>query len=174
MATASHVELSTANAGAFHASDITADSVKVGSRVLQENHDIHHMYFNSDGFHNHIAHHVLTLFSLGASAAEIQKAFDSNKDYQRPQFPVTGKNVEDMADKAKFNEFLGQEKYFHDYMVFFQKEMEAKGWEAVLNEHLFARDEHAELMLTRMYAGMVDTYIIVGLQLTVLKVSCIP
>jgi len=111
------------------------------------------MFFNNSGFHNHIAHHLLTIFALGANPQQIQKAFDDNKVIQRPQFPVEKRNVQDMADKAKFKEFLGKEQYFHDYEIFFRKQIEEKGWEQVLNEQLFAKDEHAERMLARMFAG---------------------
>lgn len=153
MATATHIELTPATAGVYHAPDISTQSAQIGSQLLQENHEKWHMYFNRDGFHNHIAHHLLTLYALGATPEEIQRGYDHNKSYQRPQLPVNEKNVEDMADRNKFKKFLGKEKYFHDYEVFFRKEIEQKGWEAVLTEQLFARDEHAETMLTRMYAG---------------------
>lgn len=155
MATATRVSLSPKIAGIFHAPDIKEESAKKGSELLQKNHDDFHAYFNNDGFHNHIAHHLLSLFALGATPQEIQKAYDSNASYQRPQFGITERNVEDMSDKNKFKEFLGKEKYFHDFEVFFSKEIEAKGWQAVLNEHVFAKDEKAETMFTRLYAGKI-------------------
>ena len=153
MATAAHVELSPAGAGIYHSPHISSESAKVASQVLQKNHENHHIFFNSEGFHNHVAHHILTVFALGASPAEIQKAFDGNKGYQRPTFPVEDKIVADMTNKDKFNQYLGQEKYNSDYVMFFQREIEAKGWEATLNEHLFAGDAHSEQLLTRMFAG---------------------
>lgn len=153
MATASHIELNPASAGVYHAPDITSESGKVASQLLQENHDKHHMYFNRSGFHNHIAHHLLTIYSLGATPDELKRAFDQNKGYQRPLPAVQDRIVEDLADREKFKQHLGKEEYFHDYEVYFRKEIDEKGWEAVLNEHLFAGDEHAKRLLTRMYAG---------------------
>lgn len=157
MATASHIELDPATAGVYHAPDITVASSKAGSQLLQENHEKFHMYFNRSGFHNHLAHHLLTIYALGATPGELQTAFDNNKTYQRPQFTVDKVNVQDMADPAQFKRFLGQEKYFHDFEMFFRKEMDEKGWETVLSEQVFARTEHAERMLSRMFAGMVLT-----------------
>jgi Questin oxidase-like len=162
MATASHVELSTNNTGVFHGPVVNSESAKAASRVLQENHDRYHIFFNPDGFHNHIAHHVLTIYALGATEQEIQKAYDINKDYQRPQNPVEEGVVEEMTDRAHFARYLGQEKHFRDYEIFFQKEIEAKGWESVLNEHLFAGDEHADALLVRMYAGFLHPIIHLG------------
>lgn len=156
MATASHIELDPGTAGVYHVPGITTASSKIGSQLLQENHDKFHIYFNTSGFHNHIAHHLLTIYALGATPDEIQQAFDNNKTMQRPQFPVEEQNVQDMADAAKFKKFLGKEKYFHDYEIFFRKEIDEKGWEAVLNEHVFSRTEHADAMLVRMFAGKID------------------
>ncbi len=153
MATASHIELDPAAAGVYHVPDISSQSSKIGSQLLQENHDKYHIYFNTGGFHNHIAHHLLTLYALGASADELQKAFDTNQGYQRAQYPVKERNVENMSDPERFQKFLGKEQYFHDFEAFFKKEIEEKGWEEVLNEHVFARTEHAERILDRMFAG---------------------
>ena len=162
MATASHVHLDPAIAGVYHAPSIQSSSAKAASELLQKNHDDYHMYFNSDGFHNHIAHHLLTIFSLGASPEELQKAFDFNADYQRPQFPIKQKNVQSMSDKSSFAKFLGKEQYFRDYEIFFQQEIEAKGWQAVLKEHVLAGDDHAEAMMTRMFAGFLHPIIHLG------------
>jgi hypothetical protein len=153
MATASHIELDAAAAGVYHVPDISAQAVKAGSRLLQENHDKYHMYFTERGYHNHIAHHLLTIYALGASPEELQQAFDINHTYQRPQFPVKERNVQSMDDPEEFKKFLGKEQYFHDFEDFFRKQIEEKGWEQVLNEHVFARTEHAERILDRMFAG---------------------
>ena len=162
MATASHVELSINVPGVFSGPNISAESAKTASQILQENHDKYHIFFNSDGFHNHIAHHVLSIYALGATKQEIQKAYDINKDYQRPQNPAQRKIVQDMSAKAIFAKFLGQEKYFSDYKVFFEKEIESKGWEAVLNERLFSGDEYADALLVRMYSGFLHPIIHLG------------
>ena len=162
MATAARVELTPETTGVYHTPGITAEAAKVGSELLQKNHDNNHIFFNRSGFHNHIAHHLLTTFALGATPQQLQHAFDNNIGYQRPQYPVDTRNVQIMTDRSKFKEFLGKEQYFHDYEIFFRKEIEAKGWQAVLNEHLFAGDEHAESLLTRMYAGFYHPIIHLG------------
>ena len=61
-----------------------------------------------------------------------------NASYQSPSKPVTAEVVRDMVDSEKFNKFLGQDTHYHDFLVFFQKELEAKGVDGVLNEYLFA------------------------------------
>jgi hypothetical protein len=112
----------------------------------------HHIFFNDIGFHNHIVHHILTLYGLGASASQIEAHYKRNSEYQRPPYPVEERTVTDMAVPGHFQKYMAQEKYYHDYVIFFQKEMEAKGWEIVLNEYLFSGTEQADDLFTRLFA----------------------
>ena len=61
--------------------------------------------------------------------------------------------MQDLSDYKKFHQYLGDERYYHDYLVFFQKEIDNKGYEEVINEYLLQGDERAEDMLCRLYAG---------------------
>jgi hypothetical protein len=114
----------------------------------------HHIFFNQQGFHNHIVHHLLTLYGLGAPASVIEKQYRANASYQRPALPVKEEEVQDMTNPAHFKSYLGKGKYYHDFLVFFQREMEQKGWEDVLNEYVFKGDERADDLLTRLFAGI--------------------
>jgi len=114
----------------------------------------HHIFFNQEGFHNHIVHHLLTLYGLGAPASVIEKHYKENASYQRPAFPVEERILEDMANPENFNKYLGKEKYYHDFLVFWQNEMEKKGWENVLNEYVFSLNERADDLLGRVFAGL--------------------
>lgn len=58
-----------------------------------------------------------------------------------------------MTNPDHFKKYLGKENHYHDFLLFWQNEIEEKGWEIVLNEYVFAGDERADDMLTRMYAG---------------------
>jgi hypothetical protein len=111
---------------------------------------------------NHIAHHLLTVFALNATPAEIQKCYDDNVSYQRPPEPLKESIVKDMHEPERFKTYLGDEKYYHDFLVFFQNEIESKTWQNVLNEYLFANDERANNMLCRLYAGFLHPIIHLG------------
>lgn len=113
----------------------------------------HHIYFNHMGFHNHIVHQLLTLYGLGAPVSVIEANYKRNAGYQRPQLPTKEATVADMANPEHFLKYLGQEKYYHDYVVFFQKEMEKMGWEKVLNEYLFSGTAQADALFGRLFAG---------------------
>jgi len=163
MATSSKVKLSIAEHPlAFFLPGITVESANKASELLQENHEKHHIFFNKSGFHNHIAHHLLTTYALGVSPSILQKHYDHNKSYQRPPVELEEKVVEAMHDPAKFKKCLGNEKYYHDFLIFFQKEMEEKGWQNVINDYVLKGDERADDMLTRLYAGFLHPIIHLG------------
>lgn len=70
--------------------------------------------------------------------------------------------VDDMHEPDRFKSYLGKEKYYHDFLVYFQREIDEKGWQNVLKEYLFAEDERADDMLVRMYAGFLHPIIHLG------------
>lgn len=102
---------------------------------------------------DHIAHHMLTLYALGASASEIQDQYNINKTIQRPAEPVDNAVVENLHDYNRFHDYLGNERYYHDYLVFFQAEIDKKGHETVIKEYCLKGDERANDLLVRLYAG---------------------
>ncbi|KAI9822586.1 MAG: hypothetical protein M1827_000305 [Pycnora praestabilis] len=162
MATASKVQLSLSHCGEFHLPDITTESAAKASEILQENHEDHHIFFNQSGFHNHIAHHILTLYALSASPSIIQRQYERNKSYQRPPQPVDKSVLKDMKEYSTFRKYLGNERYYHDFLIHFQEQMDKQGWEAVLNEYVFNGDEKADDMLVRMFGGFLHPIIHLG------------
>ena len=99
-------------------------------------------------------HHLLSLYALGGTPDELQKQYDSNAEYQRNPQPLDESIVDELHDSAAFKKYLDNERYFRDYMVFFQREIEKKGVGEVVNEYLLKGDERANDMLGRTYAGM--------------------
>ena len=98
-------------------------------------------------------HHLLTLYGLGASPSVIEEQYKHNASYQRPPGQLDLSIVEDMSDPMKFKKYLGKGQYHRDFLIYFQNEIEKKGWENVLNEYFFAGDERADDMLVRLYGG---------------------
>jgi hypothetical protein len=58
-----------------------------------------------------------------------------------------------MNNPTQFKDFLGKGKYYHPFLLFWQGEMNKKGWENVLNEYVFAGTESADDLLMRLYSG---------------------
>jgi hypothetical protein len=173
MATPSKIHLTVEDTGIVNFKPQNAETAAKTSELLQENHDVistfppsftlnlstltliqkHHIFYKASGFHNHIAHHLLTLYGLGAPASVIEARYKENANHQRPPFPVEERVLQDMSDPENFKKYFDQEKYYQDFLVFFQGEMEKKGWENVLNEYVFAGDERADEVFARLYAG---------------------
>ncbi|KAF2646786.1 hypothetical protein P280DRAFT_388210 [Massarina eburnea CBS 473.64] len=162
MATASTIRLEAGQKSKFRVERIGEESAQLTSRLLQENHEKHHIFFNQSGFHNHIVHHLLTLFALGATPSEIQKGYDDNTSYQRPPVSLKQEVVDDMHQPERFKTYLGNEEYYRDFLVFFQGQIEKLGWEDVLNEYVFKGDERADDMLVRMFSGFMHSIIHLG------------
>ncbi|KAF1998184.1 hypothetical protein P154DRAFT_547018 [Amniculicola lignicola CBS 123094] len=162
MASSSRIHLDPSQKPAFYVQGIGADTANTASGLLQENHEKHHIFFNQSGFHNHIVHHLLTLYALNASPSELKKAYDNNASYQRPPVALEPSIVDDMHIPEQYNKYLGKEKYYHDFLVFFQSEIAKNGWENVLNEYVFKGDDRADDMLVRMFAGFLHPIIHLG------------
>ncbi|KAF1968750.1 hypothetical protein BU23DRAFT_479364 [Bimuria novae-zelandiae CBS 107.79] len=162
MATASTVNLDTELQPEYSVKGLSDEGAKVTSELLQENHDKHHIFFNQNGFHNHIVHHLLTLFALKASPEEIKRGYKDNVYYQRPPVALKKEIVDDMHNPDRFKIYLGKEKYYHDFLKYFEDEISKKGWENVVNDELFKGDERADDMLARLFAGFLHPIIHLG------------
>jgi len=120
------------------------------------------MFFNSEGFHNHIAHHLLTTYALDASTKDLQHHFESNESYQRALDSYDEATVAKMQDPAAFIELLGDEKQYKNFLQFFRNEIENSGWQAVVNKFVFSKDEVATKMLPLVFAGFLHPLIHLG------------
>ncbi len=112
------------------------------SALLEADLREHHVFFNNDGFHNHIPHHLLSLYGTGAPAAALQSAYDANKGYQRRARGVHRRSSESSgSDAASLSDaqvlppdwyettapaHLGKQSYYADFLRFFQLDMERR------------------------------------------------
>ena len=67
--------------------------------------------------------------------------------------PVDRAALEDLADPAQFSQYMGKPARYHDFLVFFEAEIDQLGWQAVLNKYLFAGDARANDLLDRLVDG---------------------
>ncbi|KAF7542850.1 hypothetical protein G7Z17_g11224 [Cylindrodendrum hubeiense] len=162
MATAKRIRLTLSDIGVFHVDGISQESAVKASELLQLNHDQFHIYFNKIGLHNHLAHHMLTLFASGASPDGLQKLYDQNTGYQRRRGPSDSKVVDDMHDPTGFKKYVADGEKYADFLAFFEKEIDEKGWQVVLNEYLFKAGEEADDLLVRMFEGYLHPIIHLG------------
>ena len=105
---------------------------------------------------DHIVHGVLTILGLGATPEEIQQFYDREASYQKPRYPIDEQVVKAMADKDKFKDYLDQQPHYSNFLLYFQREIEAKGVKETLEEHVFADSEHASRVFPRVFCSQSD------------------
>ncbi|PBK66036.1 hypothetical protein ARMSODRAFT_1086932 [Armillaria solidipes] len=140
-----------------------ADSTLALQSVLRDNHDKWHIFFNDREFHNHISHHVLAVWTLGASKEIIEAVYRENVPAQRPAIKPPGP-----ISSANFNAHLGDEKYFGAYMTFFKEKISENGTASVLEEFVFSESANVDVttngnqqpgMLNRFMDGLIHPLI---------------
>ncbi|PQE27712.1 hypothetical protein CJF31_00009935 [Rutstroemia sp. NJR-2017a BVV2] len=149
MASGLCVKLSPSNAGVYHVSHIPPESFETANRLLQMNHDNHHVFFNERGLHNHITHYLLSQTALAARPAQMERAYFQEQKLQRPQFPADEQVVVNMNDPEFFRSGFSQENHYHNYLTFFKRQIGKRGVGPVVHDTLFSRTQNAELHLAR-------------------------
>ncbi|KAF8994981.1 hypothetical protein BDQ17DRAFT_1412346 [Cyathus striatus] len=140
---------------------VTPSSTDTLVRLLEDDYKNWHVYFNNRGFHNHTAHIVLALWSMGAHESVIKAAFDLSASIQRPAFTSPGD-----IDAKNWKEHLGDENYYNSYLKFFTDEVRTKGSAASLVEYVFSAGANVgseePAMVSRFVDGLVHPLIHTG------------
>ncbi|KAH6648997.1 hypothetical protein BKA67DRAFT_661928 [Truncatella angustata] len=162
MATPYAIKIAPDNTGLWHFSQ-SEDVANKATELLQKDIEKHHVFFNRDGFHNHISHQILALYGTGASAEDLARGYKENESYQRPALKAHSQAlIEELRDWDRAKQKLGKEQYYTDWLHFFQHETEHLGsWQKVLAEYMFkpGGDPRSEDMLVRMFAGFMHPLI---------------
>ncbi|RDB30618.1 Questin oxidase [Hypsizygus marmoreus] len=142
---------------------ISPDSTEALRHALQLNHEKWHVFFNEQGFHNHIAHYVLALWALGAPAEIIRAAYASLEGEQMSVIEPPGK-----ITRENFGIHLGDHRYWKAYLAFFRNAMQTKGVSEMLEEYVFDikanfdGGEKGQEMLNRFLDGLLHPIIHAG------------
>ncbi|KAK0451424.1 uncharacterized protein EV420DRAFT_716899 [Desarmillaria tabescens] len=143
-----------------------AESTLALQSVLRDDYEKWHTFFNDKGFHNHIVHHVLAVWALGASKEIIEAVYREDSPSQRPAIKSPGP-----ISSANFNAHLGDEKYYGAYMTFFKDKIAEKGIASVLEEFVFSefvnvdattKGNQQPAMLNRLMASLIHPMIHMG------------
>ncbi|KAH7103881.1 hypothetical protein BKA62DRAFT_670055 [Auriculariales sp. MPI-PUGE-AT-0066] len=145
---------------------VSDESTRALAKWLKENHLNFHCYFNNQGFHNHLAHHLFAAYKLGAKPSLIEAAYQEHASYQRKAFPSPGK-----IDENNWKTHLGNDKYYQAYLDFFAERVLADGMASALNKYVFSDEanwadetdaQKAPRMLDRFFASLVHSLIHFG------------
>ncbi|KAJ2681752.1 hypothetical protein H4R19_007271, partial [Coemansia spiralis] len=115
---------------------IDATTLHAATRLCARDYLEHHAYFNDRGFHNHLNHHLLAVFTMGASAERLQTVFDQNKQMVRSRDAYSD-SVDINADN--YMEHFGNPRCYASYIHFFRGELDAArdDWKACALDYFF-------------------------------------
>ncbi|EIN04883.1 hypothetical protein PUNSTDRAFT_75682 [Punctularia strigosozonata HHB-11173 SS5] len=133
--------------------------------ALKDNHERWHLFFNDRGFHNHTAHRLLALWTLGGSAPLLETAYEKDKKTQRKVIASPSE-----ITTENFTKHLGDEVYYRAYLDFFVDAIKRDGVAATLKTYLFSYRYNfgdgtlgsRPYMLDRFVAGVIHPLIHVG------------
>jgi hypothetical protein len=121
--------------------------------LLKMNDTNHDMFFNDQGFHNHMDHHLFAVYSLGGDSERLKEIYNQHTSYLISRTPLHSPSI----TKENFTQHLSNRAYWTDYQAFFQKELESSTPEKILNEYLWRPD-----MLHRLESGAIHPLIHIG------------
>lgn len=107
----------------------------------------------TDSAIDHILHHLLAIYPLGASPEQLQAAYSLNAPGQRPKGEPSSAIVLELSNPTTFRKHLGDENYYKDYLKYFQDQIAEYGIPATLDKFCFCGDELAEDMFPRLFGG---------------------
>lgn len=130
--------------------------------LLQKNHDAFGMYWRPVAGHNHTVHSVLSVFALGGGPKDLQRAYDDDDLHQEP-FPTVNQHViQTLKDPTQFLANMRQLDQYGNYLYHFEREIEARGWKAIVGDYCFSRTPVAEAMLAQLFDGAYHPFIHLG------------
>lgn len=156
-------DMTTQSTDVYKGPTLLQDSADLLNKLLKANQLDNHVYFSeTDGFHNHRAHHLLAAYALGSTPEDLQLAIDTMEETQRPRFQIDASRVNAMYNGGDFRSMLGDDRYYQDYTAFFWQKFKKDGWKNTLVEYLFSGSSIAEDLFVRLYADIWHNLILVG------------
>ncbi|OCB92234.1 hypothetical protein A7U60_g363 [Sanghuangporus baumii] len=138
-------------------------------RLLEEDLKKHHCFYGKVGFHNHLPHHVLALYDLGAPAKVLQHMYDLESKVQSP-INLVDRQTQIVAPldltitKENWTGHIGHEENYIAYLKFFTEEIKNNGISDCLEEYIFSEraNGNENNMLLRLVGGAVHPLIQIG------------
>ncbi|KAI4521002.1 hypothetical protein K525DRAFT_248119 [Schizophyllum commune Loenen D] len=131
----------------------TPQAAALTQRLLQQDFVKHHCFFNEQGFHNHLPHHLLSVLDLGGSAHLLQSIYDTEAAAQRPA--TLGKSGVEvpLITEENWTAHLGKEIAYAGYLQFFSDEIAEHGAEATVERFVFSPEANGNGSITLARLG---------------------
>ncbi|KAJ7702115.1 hypothetical protein B0H14DRAFT_3031160 [Mycena olivaceomarginata] len=144
--------------GLMHSAS-TQVSGKVLEELLHKDYVSHHCFFNDRGFHNHLPHHLIAAYDMGAPPTLLKLIYDELAPTLRPidrqGEEITGRN---------WTTRLGEHKAYGDYLAFFADQIAKKGVKETFRTYVLAPEANGNesLMLARVLGGALHPFLQIG------------
>ncbi|KZS88845.1 hypothetical protein SISNIDRAFT_552439 [Sistotremastrum niveocremeum HHB9708] len=147
------------------------DSKEVAQNLLWKDHVTRHCFFNDIGFLNHISHHLLAAYDLGADDVVLGAA--ERVGDEKPQ-RLIDYYLEDDASASipkpgeitdeNWKTWLGQHSAYQAYIPFYLNRLEKLGVAEVLERYIFADEVNGEdtRMLVRVFVQIFHVFITIA------------
>ncbi|KAI0048462.1 hypothetical protein FA95DRAFT_1490735 [Auriscalpium vulgare] len=146
----------------------TPDSKALVEHLLEQDREAQHCFYGP-GFHNHRSHHLLAAYDLGASSAQLQAIYDAEQDSLLSVFAIRKEKRVERQDvvvqESNWKQFLGEEKYYANYLTFFADEVRRLGGFAAFEHYVYspsAAHEDGGQMTERFVGGVLHPLIQMG------------
>ncbi|KAG8972737.1 hypothetical protein FRB90_010152 [Tulasnella sp. 427] len=143
---------------------VSAESQSELASLLRLNNEKHHIYFNDQGFHNHLTHHLFAAYAMGCAPEVLSAAYKHHAGYQNPAF----KSRTDITDN-NWTEHLGKWDYYNSYMHFYASQIDTHGPGKALEKYVFSKEANltpdgnqGPQMLDRFMSGILHPMIHAG------------
>ncbi|EWC47454.1 hypothetical protein DRE_00422 [Drechslerella stenobrocha 248] len=141
----------------------TPESTAKINSLLQQNHDNFHIFSDfEDRLHNHLSHHLLAIYALGATPENLQFAYDTNAGHLLPIGEKNAPVVENLSHSESWGEYLGKAEMYHTFLQFFQNSIDQVGWQETVKRHIFSEKGVKDGMPERLVAGFLHPWIHLG------------
>ncbi|KAJ7274660.1 hypothetical protein C8J57DRAFT_1177587 [Mycena rebaudengoi] len=124
-----------------------------------------HCFWNEKHFSNHLSHHLLSLYDLGAPASHIQATNDRYNAILKPlNFFEKTAQAKGKITEENWTTRLGDAAAYPDYLAFFSLQISKDGVPAVLDRYVFSPEANANgsMMLFRFVSGLLHPIIQAG------------
>ncbi|TFK41533.1 hypothetical protein BDQ12DRAFT_599551 [Crucibulum laeve] len=143
---------------------ITPASKKRAEDLLLHDAENHHCYFLPRiGLHNHLSHHILAAYDLGASATLLQKIYDDDSPSEQP-FYLEEKDKVITVTEENWAQYLSNANAYGAFVKFFADQIRSHGVTAVIEKFVFSVDANKDGrgMLVRFVSGALHPFIQAG------------
>ena len=159
---ASQIHITRTHLGVARIDDPDQETLDLANSLLQTNHDAWHMYFQDIGGHNHIPHSLMTVLAMGGNKSDIERAYRDGERLQRPIPPSEPAASKELSDPEKFKKAMVKLSGYTSFLRFFEAEIDAKGWKAVVDEFCFSCSPNADDMFSQLFEGLYHPLIHLG------------